>query len=213
MDAIAPARRSALHHRLVSAGARMRVERGWEIAETLGDPAAEVGAIQAGVAMADVSDRFLRLISAPDLVDWFPELPSLGGLAPVSPAGYCCRLTRDTVLLVTPDPTVLSLRSACAVDLTGGRTGIRLAGRHAQSVLMGVTQLDLRDRSFPTGRCAQTSLARVPALITRFDQAGAPTYEILVARDLGEYVWETLLDAGLAWRLQVVGRAAFRGGS
>jgi len=216
METTRPVRRSALHHRLASAGARMRIERGWEIAETVGDPAAGIREMEAAVVMADVSDRFLRLISGADLADWFPRLPSVGELAPFADDGLCCRLTSDSALLVTPHPPALSIasdRSLCSVDLTGGRTGIRLAGKHAASVLMGATQLDMRDRSFPTGRCAQTSLARVPALIMRFDRAGIPTYEILVARDFGEYLWETLLDAGLAWSLQVVGRSAFPGGS
>jgi glycine cleavage system aminomethyltransferase T len=60
----------------------------------------------------------------------------------------------------------------------------------------------------PDRRCVESSLARVPAMILRFDRQGTLAYEILVPRDFGEYVWEALLDAGAPLAVRAVGAAA-----
>ena len=70
----------------------------------------------------------------------------------------------------------------------------------------------MRERALPDRRCVQTSVARVPALIVRFDRLGVPVYEIMVPRDYGEYAWEALFDAGVPTAVRLAGAAALERG-
>jgi glycine cleavage system aminomethyltransferase T len=210
----APLRRSALHHRLLAAGARMRAHRGWEQAVSLGDEAEERRAARTGVVLADVSAQHLLLAESDYLAAWLPFAPELGRVArfgdPVGGA-RCCRLTLDSALVLSADPAELPVPApACGHQtvLTGGRTIVAIAGPRSRDLLAGATQVDLRDRALPDGACAQTSVARVPATILRADRGGIRAYEILAPRDYGEYLWEALLDAGMPLDVRAVGVAA-----
>ena len=50
-------------------------------------------------------------------------------------------------------------------DVSQGRVVFDLVGAEARAVLEGATSLDLHPRVFGPGRCAQTGLARVPAIL------------------------------------------------
>jgi glycine cleavage system aminomethyltransferase T len=214
----APLRRSALHHRLVAAGARMHMYRGWERAESIGDTAAEAVALRTNVVLADLSAQHLLLVQAQGLGAWLPFVPEVGRVAPVANGGRptrCCRLTDDSALFLSADPIDLPPGTgACGhqTDLTSGYTVVVVAGPRSDHLLRSTTQVDLRDRSMPDGRCLQSSLARVPATILRSDRHGTRAYEILVPRDFGEYVWEALLDAGASFGVRAVGAAALEPG-
>jgi heterotetrameric sarcosine oxidase gamma subunit len=207
-------RRSALHHRLLAAGARMRHARGWEQAESFGDRDAEARDLRAGVVLADLSAQHHPLVQAHDLTDWLPSAPGLGEVALVANSGSpvrCCRLTDDSALFAGAAPPALPpAPDACChvTDLTSGRTIVAVAGPRSLDLLRAATQVDLRQRAMPDRRCLQTSVARVPAILLRFDRSGVPAYEILVPRDFGEYLWDALLDAGAPVGVRPVGAAA-----
>src|SRR5882724_247966 len=164
----APSRRSALHARLLAAGARMRPYGGWDQAESLGDPAAEVRGLREAVVIADLSAQHLVLAQAQDLPAWLPRAPEVGRVALIANGGSatrCCRLTGDSALFLSPGPIELPPPpSACGhrTDLTSGRTIVAVAGPHSLDLLRASTQVDLRDRALPDGSCVQTSVARVP---------------------------------------------------
>jgi glycine cleavage system aminomethyltransferase T len=210
----APLRRSALHHRLLAAGAQMRPARGWERADSVGDRSAEAAALAGGVVLADLSAQHLLLAQAHDMDAWLPFAPAIGRVALIANGGSptrCCRLTADTALFLSADPLELPPSpAACGhrTELTSGCTILAVAGPRCLDVLRSTTQVDLRTRVFPDGRCVQTSLARVPATLLRGDRRGVPAYEILVPRDFGEYVWDALLDAGSGHGVTIVGAAA-----
>jgi heterotetrameric sarcosine oxidase gamma subunit len=195
-------RRSALHHCLLAAGARMSPVGGWELADSFGDGQAEAQELQTGVVLADASAQHLLLAQAHDLGAWLPSLPAVGQVALVANSGSpvrCCRLTDDSALFVAASPLVLPpAPGSCGyvTNLTSGRTIVAVAGPRSLDLLRAATQVDLRDRALPDRRCLQTSVARVPATIIRYDRLGVRAYEILVARDVGEYLWDALLDAG-----------------
>jgi glycine cleavage system aminomethyltransferase T len=207
-------RRSALHHRLLAAGARMRPARGWEQAESFGDREAEARTLHAGVVLADLSAQHLLLAHAHDLAGWLPSAPGLGEVALVANGVSqvrCCRLTDDSALFAGAAPPELpAAPGPCGhvTDLTSGRTIVAVAGPRSLDLLRAATQVDLRERAMPDRRCLQTSVARVPAIVLRFDRSGVPAYEILVPRDLGEYLWDALLDAGAPVGVRPVGAAA-----
>jgi glycine cleavage system aminomethyltransferase T len=208
-----PLRRSALHHRLLAAGARMRAVGEWELAHSFGDDQTDAFELGSGVVLADASAQHLLLAQARDLDAWLPSPPPVGEVSLVANSGSpvrCCRLTADTALFVSAFPVILPpAPEVCghATDLTSGSTIVEVAGPRSLDLLRAATQVDVRDRVFPDRRCVQTSVARVPATIIRFDRLGVPAYEILVARDLGEYLWDALLDAGAPIGARTVGMA------
>jgi glycine cleavage system aminomethyltransferase T len=207
-----------LHHRLLAAGARIRPHRGWEQSLSIGAPDAEAQALRSGVVLADLSAQHLVLAQARELASWLPFVPGVGRVARVANAGAllrCCRLTADSALLLGAAPIELpAVPPGCAhrTDLTSGRTIVAVAGPGSADLLGAATQVDLRDRTMPDGRCLETSVARVPATILRFDRQGIRSYEILVPRDYGEYVWDVLLDAGAPLDVRPVGVAALEAG-
>ncbi|MEP7175387.1 MAG: hypothetical protein ABI860_02465 [Gemmatimonadales bacterium] len=209
-------RRSALHHRLVAAGARMHAVRGWEQAESF-DRDAEARDLRAGVVLADLSAQHLLLAQAHDLSAWLPAVPEIGRVALVANSGSpvrCCRLTAETALFLSALPVELPQAPAhCGhlTDLTSGRTIMAVAGPLSVDLLRAVTQVDLRDRMMPDRHCVQSSVARAPATLVRYDRGGVPSYEILVPREVGEFVWETLLDAGAPIGVRLAGATTLGG--
>jgi heterotetrameric sarcosine oxidase gamma subunit len=80
-------------------------------------------------------------------------------------------------------------------DVTHGRGVLRLGGPRAADVLPKLCGLDFRDRAFPDLHAAQTSYAKVKALIIRQDTGGHPAYLIIVDRSHAQYVWDVTADA------------------
>jgi glycine cleavage system aminomethyltransferase T len=209
----------------------MQPHRGWERAESFGDPDAEREAVRTGVTLADLTAQHLVLAQARDLEAWLPAAPEVGRTAVVGNGGpptRCCRLTADSALFVSTAPVELPPAPATGgyrTDLTSGRTVIGVAGPRSAELLRRATQVDIRDHALPDGACVQTSLMRAPALILRGDRRGhrgsdhgshrgsVPAYEIFVPRDFGEYVWDALLDAGAPLGVRIAGAAAFEAGA
>ena len=52
---------------------------------------------------------------------------------------------------------------------------------------------------------AQTSVAKTHQLIIRADVADLPAYRLIGGRDLGAYVWDTLMEAGRDLQLSPIG--------
>src|SRR5262245_26195489 len=148
-------RRSALHHRLLASGARMRRVGDWEQADSFGDGQAETREFRHGVVLADVSAQHLLLAQAHDFGSWLPTLPAVGDVTLVANSGSpvrCCRLTRDSALFVSASPVTLPpAPGSCGhlTHLTSGRTIVAVAGPRSLDLLQAVTQVDLRDRAVP----------------------------------------------------------------
>jgi heterotetrameric sarcosine oxidase gamma subunit len=80
-----------------------------------------------------------------------------------------------------------------STDVTHAYGILSLRGARAPDVLASLCALDFDDRAFPDCRAAQTSLAKVPALIVRLDDE-ARAYLILVERSVAVYVWAVIAD-------------------
>ena len=106
--------------------------------------------------------------------------------------------------------TLGSMADACAhtVDVTSARTGVCVAGPAAQLTLAGVTETDTSPHSFPDMSCAQGSISQVHATLIRHDLGNLPCYYIYVDRAHGEYMWETLTEAGSRYGITPFGTAA-----
>jgi glycine cleavage system aminomethyltransferase T len=71
-----------------------------------------------------------------------------------------------------------------------------MVGPRLEGVLCRLTHLDVRPAALPPDSCVETALAGVEALLVRHDRGDLPAVRVYVAWDLGEYVWERVLEAG-----------------
>ena len=85
-----------------------------------------------------------------------------------------------------------------------------LIGDHAPTTLAKVCGIDFRSHKFAEREIAQTSLARINAIILRNDLAKTPCFFVLSDVSSAEYLWDALLDAMVEFRGIAVGLAALR---
>jgi sarcosine oxidase subunit gamma len=96
----------------------------------------------------------------------------------------------------------LSGRTVAITDLGDARAVIGLGGRHARDVLAKSCPLDLHPKMFGPGRCAQTRLSKVAAIVEQRDDS--PRYDVYVARSMARYTWRWLEDAAREYGVAVV---------
>jgi glycine cleavage system aminomethyltransferase T len=125
------------------------------------------------------------------------------------------RLASDDALLLTAGRSstlagLLEDGDSCShtVDMTSVMAGLAIVGPKAQSVLAGLTEIDASDMAFPNLSCAQGMVAEVRATLLRVDRGAVPGYELYFGRDYGEYMWDSVLEAGEPAGLTPVGTEA-----
>ena len=230
MAAPRPLALSALHHVHLALGAEMDESYGWLRPARYTTPDEECDAVRGGVGVCDTSPSGKLLLHGEidryimeGLQQGGPEEPGDAGLMQFTEDSgigdiLAARLADDEALLVTAPnqspmvaETLGSMPDACAhsVDVTSARTGICVAGPAAQLTLAGVTETDTSPHSFPDLSCAQGSISQVHATLIRHDLEDLPCYYIYVDRAYGEYLWETLIEAGSRYGITPFGTAAF----
>ena len=82
-------------------------------------------------------------------------------------------------------------------DITGGQTVVRIEGERAREVLNQGCTLDLHQRVFQVGQCAQSLLAHVPVLISRNSDNGNAIcrFDLVVRRSYADHLVRWLVDA------------------
>ncbi|HAW39022.1 MAG TPA: sarcosine oxidase [Pseudomonas sp.] len=70
-----------------------------------------------------------------------------------------------------------------------------LTGGHASEVMAKLCGVDLRAEAFPPGSVAQTSAARINAIVINAAQGELPCLQLLCDRASASYFWDALLDA------------------
>lgn len=85
---------------------------------------------------------------------------------------------------------------AHVVNMTAGIAALNLAGPEARAILATQTDLDLSPSSFPYMACREGQVAGVPATLLRLGFVGETGWEVHFPAEYGEYMWETLLEAG-----------------
>ena len=86
-----------------------------------------------------------------------------------------------------------------------------LTGLYAVETFSKVCGVDLREVKFALGDVAQTSLARVNAIIIRHQLGNTPCFYILSDACSAQFLWTSLLDAALEFDGGPIGMAALRG--
>ena len=80
------------------------------------------------------------------------------------------------------------------IDVTSGRTLLRLTGESSPMLLAKICALDLD--SAPDGSALRSSVAKVNAEIVRDDAGGQRSYLLVCERSYGRFLTEAINDAG-----------------
>ena len=83
------------------------------------------------------------------------------------------------------------------VDVSANRTTLSISGPRARELLAFGCSLDLDQRRFKPGRCAQTMLARANVIITPVGPAAEPAFRVLVRPSFAAYLAAWLTDAAV----------------
>lgn len=85
-----------------------------------------------------------------------------------------------------------------------------LSGEHTSAMLAKVCGVDMRADRFPAGSVAQTSVARINAIVIRDDLGATRAFHILADSASAEYLWFCLRDAMAEFSGSIVGLTALR---
>ena len=88
-------------------------------------------------------------------------------------------------------------QSVSIVEISGGQVVLHLSGSCVREVLAKGCPLDLHERAFATGQCAQSLLAKAPVLL----RATARGVEIVVRQSFATYLlqWLQVVTLEFAW--------------
>jgi glycine cleavage system aminomethyltransferase T len=146
--------------------------------------------------------------------------------APALGAGLLSWRLAPLHMLVTSDPSIgeavmaglRSLGVASAdlslpppvyiTDVTPVYAQFLLAGPRSRDVLGRLTSLNVSDGALPDRLCGQSRFAHVRAIVLRKDVSGMPAYHLLVSREYGESIWDSVLHAGREFKISPFGLQA-----
>jgi glycine cleavage system aminomethyltransferase T len=202
--------RTPLHHWHAARGARFADQDGWQVVAAYSSAEPKAAGARAGLGLADVSAGAKLSLRGPAVSSLVASLvPESAALRPRGVAGVrdekalLCRLTEDH-LLVLASTAILSPRLArlgegqavVRTDVTSAYASFELIAPQLEVILSWLTDLDVTHEVLPANSCAETGLAGVEAVLVRSGQRSLPAMRILVAWDVGEYIWERILNAG-----------------
>ena len=198
-------------------GARLAEADGWETPAVYTAPEKESAAAKTSLALADLSSFAKLAVRGPGVANWIAQFVGNGpvskplGVSRLDSGVLVCRLTADQILLLASSPTLAlghgehELRCSAlemhfpaatgnllAINQTSALAGFSLVGHGVAKMLRHLTHLEFP----PLDSCVQTRLAGVTALLIRTQELSVPSLRIYVTCDLGEYLWESLMEAG-----------------
>ncbi|MEJ7741209.1 MAG: hypothetical protein WKF73_00925 [Nocardioidaceae bacterium] len=89
--------------------------------------------------------------------------------------------------------------------MTHGRALVRLTGARAPDLLAKECGVDLDDAVCPDGAALRSAVAGVATDLVRDDLAGTRSYLLHCERSSGQYLFDSLLDAGVEFGVEVDG--------
>jgi len=208
-------------------GAQTSVVDGWVRVLAYGDPQGEIQATNSDVGICDVSPLSKIDIQGKRSGTLLGDLagiplPDIGGCASLMLRGcpkpaYVARLHSEKYLVLAAAALREELYSRLVsevrendcvhpTDVTSAYAAIQLAGPKAAPLLkkLGSAPVD----QIRTEHCVQTSTARVWSLVIHHKSRQGSSWLVLVSRDFGEYVWETVLEAGQEFGIRPFGMSA-----
>ena len=224
---------TAMHHLHVAHGATMVEQGGWQMPARYTSVDEETARLRDGVGICDISPAGKLSLQGegldPLLKAAFPGPAGLeigraqharanGG--PTALDVLAARLASDEALLLTSPGLAPALAEAlgshstdCAhfVDVTSALAGARIVGPMSRGLLAAVTELDTSADAFPDLSCAQGKFAEVYGVLLREDLGDLLGYRFYFGRELGEYMWDVLLEAGEGYGVVPFGFEALAG--
>ena len=220
-------RRSFIYRELVRLGARFEAVNGMAAPIDFGDAETEI-AVARRLAIADCTALPRTGYKGPRALDWLRgQGVAIGDQDNMSygqpDGGLAARLAPSEALILGPlsgeaglcarlDGTwSIALRSgAYRVPRADTNCWFRVCGAEAPVMFAKVCGIDLRPGKFAPGAIAQTSVAKLTAIIIRADLGDIPTYHLLTDSASAEFMWSSLTDAMTEFAGQPVGLAALR---
>ena len=200
-------RKSFVQPRLVEAGARFEAAGDTAVARAF--PARETPAL----GLADLSPLPRTGVKGPRALDWIGEqgwpIPEANNLARATPSGDGVLRLGDREALVAAAPAgdgeaVRALEAAIPGDgawhvpRRDSHFAFALQGEAAVACLAKLCGVDLRPARFPAGSVAQTSVARLNAVVCRppsDDGDTARRFDLYGDSASAIWFWDVLLDA------------------
>jgi len=230
------ARRSFLYRKLTDAGARFGEAGDAAVALDFGDPDGEAQAARR-MGLADISMLPHSGFKGAGVVEWLRgqgvEVSEEPNWAPrQTGGGLAVRQAAAEVMILGDlsgdggwperlkqawwaEPVPPQRPRGFPMPRDETHAWLAVTGEHAAAMFAKLCGVDLRAQSFPQGRVAQTSIARLNGVIVRDDRGddrdAAPFYHLLADCAAAEYLWDCLLDAMAEFDGQPVGLTALRG--
>ncbi|MFQ5759379.1 MAG: sarcosine oxidase [Acidiferrobacterales bacterium] len=220
-------RRSMIYRVLTEAGAQFEVLADTAVAMRYADGGDEV-ALARRMGLADLSPLSRTGFKGRDTPDWLvtqqvaiPDGP--GQARRQSDGALVLRLSADEHVIISDLEARSELPGTLEANwrLSAERMcyhmpraesycWFAITGERAPEMLAKVCGVDLRVDKFDDGRIAQTSLARINAVIVRNDLGATPALYVLADSASADYLWPCLVDAMQEFEGGIVGLAALR---
>jgi len=224
-------RRSFVYRKLVAAGVRFGEGGEAAVAMDFGSPAGEAAALRR-MGLADLSPLPRVGFKGAGTADWLAaqgvavpaesnraERQDDGGLAPrLAPGevwvlGSLSGANRPAELVAAWSAEPLPPQTPRGFPVPRGETHawFRITGSESANMFAKICGVDLRPAKFSDGSMAQTSVARLNAVIVRDDLGEVLAYHLLGDSASAMYLWDCLLDAMAEFDGGPVGLTALRG--
>jgi heterotetrameric sarcosine oxidase gamma subunit len=210
-ERFAPVARTPMERAARAAGARFETRDGWNVAVGYSSVEQEREACRRAAGWADVSHLGkIELHAAPDdlaaIVDEGADGATLElGTATRAADAWWLPLTRDRALVVCEPGATGALRErleaaaggasrpVTIVDGTCKFAALALVGPQAREVFARFSAIDVRLHVLPVAGLRPGSIARSPGVLVR---EGDERFLLMIGWALGQYLWETVSDAG-----------------
>lgn len=214
--------RSPLNLRHEAMGANWTERFGSPIVSDYGESVEQCQQAFRRLAVIDLSPLPRLGIKGADLSRWnhangysIGDAPNIG--YPQGDGRIACRLSASEVLVLANVNAVSVVEVKCIVEdyrcytirRQDSHIWFAVTGQHGAAMFAKICGVDLSAQKFPDLSLAQTSVARVSALILRHNVAENPVYHLFADSSYACYLWDCLLDAAAEFNGQTLGLQAF----
>lgn len=223
--------RSPVYRKLRELDAEFAESNGYAVATTIGDTATQIAAARQ-LSLCDFSGLSRLGFKGSGTCEWIAEqglaVPIESNRAlPQVDGGLVARLAPNEVLILSdieqqsgyierlikarqPGNDSVTAPRGFNVPRQDSHAWFRLTGSKTAATLAKLCGVDLRAKSFDNLEVAQTSVARLNAIVIRDDVADIPAFHLLADSASAGYWWDCLLDAGLEHEIRIVGLDALQ---
>ena len=210
-ERFAPVARTPMERAARAAGARFETRDGWNVAVGYSSLEQERETCRRAAGWADVSHLGkIEVHAAPDDLAAIVREAADGAALELGTAtrvadAWWLPLTRDRALVVCEAGATGGLRErleaaaggasrpVTIVDATCKFAALALTGPQAREVFARFSAVDVRPQVLPVAGLRPGSIARSPGVLVR---EGEERFLLMIGWALGQYLWETVSDAG-----------------